>query len=257
MSKGNREVEVLASPDDVAAAATELFIRSAKQAIATQGRFDVALSGGSTPKAMFALLASPPYDRQVDWASVHLFWGDERCVPPDHPESNYGVARAILLDKVGVPAANVHRFITERGEAQQIAAAYAADIAQHFGLSGGQLPRFDLIYLGMGPDGHTASLFPHTAALHITDRLTAANYVEKLNAERLTLTAPVLNNAALVAFLVAGADKASALYEVLEGALNPDTYPAQLIQPAQGRLYWLVDKAAAAKLNDGPNEPEV
>lgn len=250
MSEGNREIEVLASPDNVATAATELFIRSARQAIATHGRFDVALSGGSTPKAMFALLTGPPYDKQVDWARVHLFWGDERCVSPDHPDSNYGVAKAILLDKVSVPTTNVHRFMTEQGDAEQIAANYAADIAQHFGLSAGQLPRFDLIYLGMGPDGHTASLFPHSAALKITDHLATANYVEKLNAERLTLTVPTLNNAAVVAFLVAGADKADALYEVLEGARNSDTYPAQLIAPQQGKLYWIVDKAAASKLSE-------
>ncbi len=244
----NVELEVLSDAAAVAQAATDLFIRSARQAIATHERFDVALSGGSTPKAMFALLAAPPFDKQVDWSKVQLFWGDERCVPPDHPDSNYGVAEALLISKVGVPAQNVHRFLTEQGDPGQIADQYAAELKQHFALHDGELPRFDLIYLGMGPDGHTASLFPHTAALQITDRLTATNYVEKLNAQRLTLTAPVINAAALVAFLVAGPDKADALHEVLEGQLDPDTYPSQLIAPQHGKLYWLVDQAAAANL---------
>ena len=248
----NVELEVFPDATAVAQAATDLFIRSARQAIATHGRFDVALSGGSTPKAMFALLAAPPYDKQVDWTKVQLFWGDERCVPPDHPDSNYGVANTLLISKVGIPASNVHRFLTEQSDAEQIADQYAAELKQHFALHAGELPRFDLIYLGMGPDGHTASLFPHTAALHITDRLVAANYVEKLNAQRLTLTAPVINAAALVAFLIAGPDKADALHEVLEGQPNPDTYPSQLIAPQHGKLYWLVDQAAAARLRHEP-----
>ncbi len=244
----NVELEIFPDTAAVAQAATDLFIRSARQAIATHGRFDVALSGGSTPKAMFALLAAPPYDKQVDWTKVQLFWGDERCVPPDHPDSNYGVANALLISKVGAPATNVHRFLTEQGDPEQIADQYAAELKQHFELRDGEWPRFDLIYLGMGPDGHTASLFPHTAALHITDRLAATNYVEKLNAQRLTLTAPVINAAALVAFLVAGPDKADALHQVLEGQPNPDTYPSQMIAPQHGKLYWLVDQAAAAGL---------
>ncbi len=248
----NMEFEVFAEAAEVEQAASDLFIRSARQAIATHRRFDVALSGGSTPKAMFALLAAPPDDKQVDWAKVHFFWGDERCVPPDHPDSNYGVANALLISKVGVPEANVHRFITEQGDPEQIAARYAAEIKQHFDLHNGELPRFDLVYLGMGPDGHTASLFPQTAALHITDRLVVANYVAKLNANRLTLTAPVLNAAALVAFLVAGPDKADALHQVLEGKPDPDTYPAQLIAPQHGRLYWLIDEAATSKLTAQP-----
>jgi 6-phosphogluconolactonase len=246
----NMELEVFPGAAEVAQAATDLFIRSARQAIATHRRFDVALSGGSTPKAMFALLAAPPFNKQVDWAKAHFFWGDERCVPPDHPDSNYGVANALLLSKVGVPKENVHRFITEQGGPEQAASTYAAEIKQHFDLRNGELPRFDLVYLGMGADGHTASLFPHTSALHITDRLVVANYVEKLNAHRLTLTAPVLNAAALVAFLVAGPDKADALHQVLEGKSDPDTYPSQLIAPQRGRLYWLVDEVATAKLTN-------
>jgi 6-phosphogluconolactonase len=213
-----------------------------------QEHFTIALSGGATPRAFHSVLVAPPYREQVDWGSMQFFWGDERFVPPDDPESNYRMARETLLLKAPITADQVHRVPTERGDPAMVAELYEADIRREMNVLPGQLPRFDLILLGMGPDGHCASLFPHTAALHVRDRLVTANYVPKLDANRITMTAPVINNAAAVFFLVAGADKADALAAVLEGPHDPETYPSQLIAPEQGALHWLVDRAAAAKL---------
>lgn len=230
----------------VAHAAAVLFVRAAQEA-RPRNRFNVVLSGGSTPRAFHTLLAAPPYRDQVEWSQVHFYWGDDRCVAPDDPESNFRMARETLLDKVPIREAQIHRMHTE--EDPVVAAnLYEEELRQDFALGEGQLPRFDLIYLGMGPDGHTASLFPHTAALAVTDKLVTANFVPKLSANRITLTYPVLNNAAAIAFLVAGSDKADALAAVLQGSRDPDTYPSQLIAPTDGDLFWLADRAAAAKL---------
>jgi 6-phosphogluconolactonase len=213
--------------------------------------FRVALSGGTTPRPLHALLAAPPYVDQIDWRQVEFYWGDERNVGPEDEQSNYRMARETLLqpllDAGRISEAQMHRM---RGElpAARAAEEYEGELRRSFGLSAGEWPRFDLILLGMGPDGHTASLFPHTAALAVRDRLAVGNHVPKLNTDRITLTVPVLNQAAAVVFLVAGADKADALREVLEGPPNPEEYPSQLIQQANGTLYWLVDRAAAAKL---------
>lgn len=213
-----------------------------------QEHFTIALSGGSTPRAFHSALVAPPYRDQVDWGSLEFFWGDERFVPPDDPESNYRMARETLLLKAPITSDQVHRVPTERGDPAMVAELYEADIRRDMNVLPGQLPRFDLILLGMGPDGHCASLFPHTDALRVRDRLVTANYVPKLDANRITLTVPVINNAAAVVFLVAGADKADALAAVLEGSHDPETYPSQLIAPEHGVLHWLVDRAAAAKL---------
>lgn len=213
-----------------------------------QEHFTIALSGGSTPRAFHSVLVAPPYRERIDWGSMQFFWGDERFVPPDDPESNYRMARETLLLKAPITADQVHRVPTERGDPAMVAELYEADIRREMNVLPGQLPRFDLILLGMGPDGHCASLFPHTDALYVRDRLVTANYVPKLDANRITMTVPVINNAAAVVFLVAGADKADALAAVLEGPHDPETYPSQLIAPEQGALHWLVDRAAAAKL---------
>jgi 6-phosphogluconolactonase len=243
-ASGNRvHLDVLDDLNAVAAHAADLFVRRAREA-STTGRFTVALSGGSTPKALHHLLAAPPYRDQVDWSRVQFYWGDDRAVAPDDPDSNFRMARETLLDKLPLRATQIHRIHTELDPAAA-AALYEDELRMDFHLSAGQLPRMDLIYLGMGPDGHTASLFPHTAALDITDRLVTANYVPKLSTTRITLTAPVLNNAETVAFLIAGEDKAAALAAVLEGPRDPDTYPSQRIAPTNGDLYWLVDRAAA------------
>ncbi|HLJ80450.1 MAG TPA: 6-phosphogluconolactonase [Ktedonobacterales bacterium] len=244
---GNRvHLEVLDNLSAIAARAADLFVCRAREASASD-HFTVALSGGSTPKALHNLLAAPPYRDQVDWSRVEFYWGDDRTVAPDDPESNFRMARETLLDKLPIRETQIHRIHTELAPTTA-AALYEDELRQEFQLSQGQLPRLDLIYLGMGPDGHTASLFPHTAALGVTDRLVTANEVPQLSTTRITLTAPVLNNAATIAFLVAGADKAGALAAVLEGPRDPDTYPSQRIAPTDGDLYWLVDRAAATKL---------
>lgn len=240
------------SPDPAALAeeAARRFVASARAAQTARGRFLVALSGGSTPKALFRLLARPPYREQVDWLGVHVAWGDERCVPPDDEQSNYRMAREALLDHVSIPPAHVHRMPAEWPDHEAAARAYATTLREMCGLgaTSAMLPRFDLLYLGLGPEGHTASLFPGSPALHETERLVAAPYVEKLSAYRLTLTPPTLNNAREVVFLVAGAEKAAIVAEVLRGPRDVDRLPAQVIQPVDGQLVWLLDAASAAQL---------
>jgi 6-phosphogluconolactonase len=243
-----RSIRRFADAQSLAAAAADLFVRVAGDAIATRGRFYVALSGGSTPRTLYQLLAAEPRYNQVNWSRVFVFWGDERCVPPTDPESNYRMAREALLFHVPVPATQVFRMRGESADPAAAAALYEIDLRRAFALAPHELPRFDLILLGMGPDGHTASLFPHTDALHVTDRLAVANRVEKLNTTRLTLTAPVINNTRLVVFLVAGADKAEPLAAVLEGPRRPEDLPSQLVAPTDGQVIWMVDNAAAAKL---------
>jgi 6-phosphogluconolactonase len=182
---------------------------------------------------------------------MHVFWGDERHVPPDHPDSNYRMANEVLLSQVPIPPANVHRIKSEHPDARQAADDYEQTLQAFFRLAAGQHPRFDLIFLGLGPEGHTASLFPGTQALHETHRLVVSTWVGKFFTDRITLTPPVLNNAAGVVFLVSGEDKALALKAVLEGHDEPEQLPAQLIRPAHGRLLWLVDRAAASLLQPG------
>lgn len=208
--------------------------------------FAVALSGGSTPRALFELLAAPENAQHIGWSKVHVFWGDERTVPPDHVDSNYRMAKAALLDHVALPSSNVHRISGEL-EPALAAAEYEQTLRSYFATRAGKT-RFDLILLGMGEDGHTASLFPDTEALDETERLVAANYVPELSTWRVTLTAPVINDAAHVAFLISGAGKAHILKRVLYGPRQPRVLPSQLIQPVDGELVWLVDKAAASQL---------
>ncbi len=233
----------VADAQALAQKAAALFQQLAQETIARQGRFTVALSGGSTPKAMFALLAGEPYRSSIPWAhDVYLFWGDERCVSPDHADSNYRMTKETLLTQVPVPPQNVFRMRGETDPAQG-AREYSAQLQQFFQTD--SWPRFDLVFLGMGADGHTASLFPGTSALHAAaDAIVVENYVEKLKTYRLTLTAATINQAQAIVFLVGGADKAATLQAVLEGPYQPDLYPSQLIQPVNGTLTWIVDKAA-------------
>jgi 6-phosphogluconolactonase len=243
---------IFADKEAVSGAAAEEFVRTAKEAIAARGRFRVALSGGSTPKRMFELLAEAPFRDQVDWKSVEVFWGDERCVGPDDPESNYRMAREAVLSRVPIPPAQIHRIEAERPDRDGAARDYEATLAKAFGVdASGPPPAFDLILLGMGPDGHTASLFPETAALSETRRWVVVNFVPKFNADRITLTYPVLNAAREVLFLVAGADKAERLAEVLEGPPDYRRLPSQAVRLIGGWLLWFVDKAAAARLKRG------
>jgi 6-phosphogluconolactonase len=245
---GDPQVRVYDDAAALARGAARLFVATAQAAIAAHGRFSVALSGGSTPRALFQLLAAPPYRDQVNWSRMWVFWGDERCVPPTDAESNYRMARETLLFHVPVQANQVFRMHGEATDPSAEAALYEMNLRRAFALAPGEWPRFDLVLLGLGPDGHTASLFPHTSALHAAGRLVVANRVDKLNTTRLTLTAPVINHAALIVFLVAGQDKVVPLAGVLEGSRQPDELPAQLIAPANGQVLWLVDRVAAAGL---------
>jgi 6-phosphogluconolactonase len=242
-TNGRGEVVALPSREAVTAASADALVTAAAQAIAARGRFLLVLSGGSTPKALFELLATPPYAGRIDWTRTHVFWGDERCVPPDDRSSNYRMAREALLDKVPISPEAIHRM---RGEdpPQQAAAAYEADLRALFG---GGAPRFDVVLLGMGDNGHTASLFPHLTAVRETSRWVVAEYVGEVKMWRITMTPPLLNAAARVLFLVVGADKAAMLKRVLEGPRDIDALPAQVIAPA-GALTWLVDQSAASTL---------
>ena len=229
-------------------AAAEEFAARAIASVNATGRFTVALSGGSTPKSLYSLLAKNDRDR-LPWDKMFFFWGDERHVPPDDSESNYRMASETLLSKVPMPAGNVFRVPAENPDAKQAAEAYEHALRGFFQLPAGAFPRFDLVLLGMGPDGHTASLFPGTKALHERTRLVIANWVEKFNTDRITLTLPVLNQAAVVMFVVSGKDKAETLKEVLEGSQSPELFPSKLIEPSNGKLIWLVDQAAASALS--------
>lgn len=231
--------------DSLTQAAAETVLEAYRAAVAERTLFTLALSGGSTPRALYQRLAAPDYARLIDWSRVYVFWGDERAVPPDHADSNYRMTRLALLDYVPLPTANIHRIEGER-EPAQAAAVYEDALRQFFALRGGAA-RFDLVLLGMGDDGHTASLFPGTAALAETQRWVVANSVPALNTTRITLTFPVINAARQVVFLVAGAGKADMLRRVLEDQ-NAPPLPAQQIQPQDGTLVWLVDQAAASHL---------
>ena len=249
----NREIVVVESGEAVAWAAAERIVVLARAAATTRGRFAVALSGGSTPRALFAVLAQEPFRSAVAWDRIEVFWGDERCVPPTHADSNYRMARETLLDVVPILPERVHRMAGDTADHAAAAAAYEAEIARVLGgTPGGPPPAFDVVLLGMGADGHTASLFPHTQALGERQRWVIANHVPELGVDRITLTWPILNRATHVFFLVVGADKAAVLREVLEGPPDLERLPSQGIRPETGRLVWLCDRAAAAALGATP-----
>jgi 6-phosphogluconolactonase len=233
----------------MALASARLFAAKVEQAVRTRGIARVAISGGTTPKNMFKLLADPagPFVSTVPWDKLQLFWVDERCVGPDDPESNYGVARELLLSKVPIPAVNVFRMEGEL-DPEEAASRYESTLRNVMKLEGAESPAFDLVTLGMGPDGHTASLFPHTAGLDEMGRLVIANHVPQKEAWRISLTWPVINQAAAVVFEVEGQSKTDVLAEVLTGPRDPERLPSQLIRPSSGKLLFLLDEAAAAKL---------
>ena len=240
-------VEIYASPGDLARAAAALFAERAAGAVSARGRFTAALSGGRTPEALYTLLAKAPFASQIPWARVHLFWGDERCVPPDHGESNYRLARERLLDHVPVPPENVYRI---RGEMDPVdaAALYEGLLHDFFGQHGEPCPAFDVVLLGLGEDGHTASLFPGSPALRESLRRVSAQYVDAQKGWRITLTPPAINAARLAVFVVSGKGKAAAVREVLEGPFQPGTLPAQAVRPSSGELRWMLDRDAAQLL---------
>jgi len=237
------DIRILNAPQELFQAAAAEFIALASTAIRDHRKFTVALSGGSTPKSLYSVLARSA----LPWDKIFFFWSDERHVPPDHPESNYRMAKEALLSKVPVPPENIFRVRAEEKNANVVAKDYEEALRSFFGLRPGEFPRFDLILLGLGPDGHTASLFPNTAALNETKLLVVANWVEKFKANRITFTYPVLNNAACVIFLVSGADKADMVRTVLEDGRAD--LPSQRVHPVNGRLLWLLDKGAASKLS--------
>jgi 6-phosphogluconolactonase len=233
------KLQILTSKEDLARAAAEHFARTSSEVVAQKGFFTVALSGGSTPRALYELLADQFID-QIPWPNIHFYWSDERHVPPDHPDSNYRIANEAMLSRVPVLPTNVHRVISENR---------AADAARDYEDTIKQIsadPRLDLILLGLGTDGHTASIFPGSEVLHETKRLVAAPWVEKLNTFRITMTLPLLNNGASVVFLVSGAEKAQIVKEALEG---PEKYPAQAVKPRNGELIWMLDQDAAKDLS--------
>jgi 6-phosphogluconolactonase len=235
------------TPAEVAKAAAQLFTDAVINAASARGVARVAISGGTTPKAMFTLLAAEPFASQVPWDKLDLFWVDERCVPPNHADSNYRMTREALLSKVPLPADRIHRMEGEL-DPEVAAARYESTIRNAFRLEGAETTTFDLILLGMGDDGHTASLFPHTEGLNDLTHIVIANHVPQKDTWRITLTSPVINQGREVAFLIEGAAKAQVLHDVFLGPFQPDTYPSQIIRPASGRLTLLLDSAAAAKL---------
>lgn len=244
----HRAIHVFDGLDALIAAAAQEFVRCAREALAARGRFSVALSGGSTPKPLYQRLAAEPLRSQVDWQRVEIFWGDERCVPPDSHDSNYRMAHEAMLAHLPIPKEQIHRMEAERSDRDAAARDYEAVLARVFQVPvGGEPPALDLLLMGMGAEGHTASLFPYTKALEETTRWVTINFVPKLNAERMTMTRPILNRGREVLYLVAGADKAEALAEVLNGPADPQRLPTQFIQPS-GQLVWFLERAAATKL---------
>lgn len=241
-----RQIVPVATKADLAETAARLFVELANASIASKGTFYVALSGGSTPKAIYNRLAEPDLIAAVPWDKIHFFVSDERCVPTSSDESNYGNAERLLLSKVKVNSANLHPIIAAEGDAAVAAVAYEKLVKEIVPQGPDGFPRFDLIFLGMGPDGHTASLFPQTHAIGERERAVVENFVPKVNANRITFTFPLLNSAANVVFVVGGEDKAPVLVEIL--GENSVAYPSGNVMPTDGKLVWILDAAAASKL---------
>jgi len=250
-----REIRILADGAAIARRAAQEFVQAAASAVRERGSFNVALAGGSTPKAFYSLLVNDAALRsQVPWDKIHLFFGDERHVAPDHSDSNFRMATEAMISKARLKPEQVTRIKGEYPDADQAALEYEKALREYFKLKDGEYPRFDLVFAGMGNEGHTLSLFPGTKALHADGRIAVRNWVGKLYTDRITLTAPAASNAAQVIFMVTGADKALALKGVLEGPFEPEQLPAQLLQPKNGKLLWLADAAAGGMLATGIRE---
>ena len=250
-----REIRILADGAAIAKRAAQEFVQAAASAVREKGSFNVALAGGSTPKALYSLLVNDPTLRsQGPWDKMYLFFGDERHVLPDHPDSNFRMATEAMIAKSPMKPEQVTRIKGEYPDAGQAALEYEKALREYFKLKNGEYPRFDLVLVGMGNEGHTLSLFPGTKALHADGRIAVRNWVGKLYADRITLTAPAASNAARVIFMATGADKAPALKAVLEGPFEPEQLPAQLLEPKNGKLLWLVDTTAGSMLSIGIRE---
>ncbi len=254
-TQAERVIRIAASAEELSRLAAEEFVRLAMDTIGKKPVFVVSLAGGSTPRTLYQLLAdsSEPFREQLPWEKIHFFWGDERHVGPDNPASNYRLARETMLEHVSIPVENVHRIKSEMPNAAEAADVYERELRYFFKAEAGQLPRFDLILLGMGSDGHTASIFPGSEVISEKHRLVMAPWVEALDSYRITLTPLILNNAASLIFLVIGEDKAKTLRQVLHGAYHPEQFPAQVIKPRNGNLLWLVDPEAGSLLQ-GPQK---
>jgi 6-phosphogluconolactonase len=250
-----REIRILKDGDAIARLAAEKFVGAAQSAVNHSGAFSVALAGGSTPKLLYTLLATDPDLRgQLPWDKMHLFFGDERHVRPDDAQSNFKMASETMITKSHLKPDQIHRIKGEYPDAEQAAREYEQELRAHFHLEDEQLPRFDLVLAGMGDDGHTLSLFPGTKALHAEGRNVVRNWVGKFFTDRITITAPVANNAANILFMVTGKEKALALKAVLEGPHEPEQLPSQFLQPTNGNLLWLIDRAAGTMLSTGIRE---
>lgn len=250
-----REVYILKDNPAIARRAAEEFVKMAQSAVSRKGSFSVALSGGSTPKLLYSLLATDADLRaKVPWDKMHLFFGDERHVGPDDTQSNFKMASESMITKAPLKPEQVHRMKGEYPDAERAAREYEQDLRTHFRVKDAELPQLDLVLAGMGDEGHTLSLFPGTKALHAEGRMVVRNWVGKLYTDRVTITAPVANNAEMILFMVAGKEKALALKGVLEGPYEPEQLPAQLLQPTNGKLLWLVDQAAGSMLSNAIRE---
>lgn len=245
MKPSSPNVSIFDTAEKLAEAAAHKIVEIARTAFARSGSLSIALSGGNTPRLTYKLLATDGFRDCIPWQEANVFFVDERCVPHDHPDSNYGTIQKDLLSKVGVPSSNVHA-IEGEGDPATNASRYENELRTFF--SELQWPRFDLVLLGLGADGHTASLFPRTTALNETKHWVTENRVEKLSSARITLTAPAINYASNIIFLVSGDEKAECLAAVFKGPRDPENLPAQLIQPVNGSLIWLVDRPAASQL---------
>jgi 6-phosphogluconolactonase len=251
----NREIYILKDNPAIARRAAEEFVKLAQSAVRQHGSFSVALSGGSTPKLLYSLLATDADLRaKVPWDKMQLFFGDDRHVGPDDPQSNFKMASETMITKAPLKAEQVHRMKGEYPDAEKAAQEYEQELRTHFRLKDKELPRFDLVLAGMGDEGHTLSLFPGTKALHGQGRTVVRNWVGKLYTDRITITAPLANNAEMILFMVAGKEKALVLKGVLEGPYEPEQLPAQLLQPTNGKLLWLVDQAAGSMLSNAIRE---
>lgn len=248
------EIRICRDLEDLGRQSAAFFVQSAAEAASLRGRFSAALSGGSTPRVLYHCLADPFFADKVPWEKVHLFWGDERAVPPDHPDSNYRAARETLISKVPIPSENVHRMPAERSDLAAAAETYEGELRAFFNPSGGR-PSFDLILLGIGADGHTASLFPGSAALEEEKRWVVAVYPENAKSPRLTLTLPVLNHARELFFLAAGKEKAQVVRLLLRNGFSGSVLPAARVRPLRGRRIYFLEREAAALID--PKEEEI
>ena len=249
MNSKNHKVQIVAGSELMRRAAAATIVDHISRSLQTRDVYSMALSGGSTPRRLYSLLANEAALReQIPWERIHFFWGDERRVPAGHPDSNYRMAYDALLSKVPIPSTNIHRIHAEDADADEAAVDYEIEMRRFFGIEAGQIPQFNCVLLGMGADGHTASLFPATSALVETKRLVMANWVKKFQSHRFTLTLPVFNHAAQILFLVSGEDKADTLKAVLEGDSKTTRFPVQLIQPTHGEVTWFLDHSAASRL---------